>query len=70
MKGRYLAFAGLALLVACSSAEQPPEGVAIASPKEGDSAPRFELPASDGSQISLDQFSGRPVLLYFSMGPG
>jgi len=37
----------------------------------GDSAPSFDLPAAAGGRASLDDFVGkRPVLLYFSMGPG
>ena len=39
--------------------------------KEGDTAPEFALPASDGGEVSLSEFRGRKaVLLYFSMGPG
>lgn len=34
-------------------------------------APDFSLPAAHGGTISLAGFQGRkPVLLYFSMGPG
>ncbi len=31
----------------------------------GQSAPGFDLPSQDGSQISLSQFSGKSVVLYF-----
>ncbi len=33
--------------------------------KEGDSAPNFSLFASDDSKISLDQFKGKTVILFF-----
>jgi peroxiredoxin len=36
----------------------------------GEVAPLFDLPASDGGTVALDDLRGRPVLLYFSMGPG
>ena len=50
----------------------PPRGDAGGSAvKEGDVAPTFDLPASDGGNVSLAEFRGKKaVLLYFSMGPG
>jgi len=37
----------------------------------GDKAPNFALPAAAGEKVSLAQYRGKkPVLLYFSMGPG
>lgn len=33
--------------------------------KEGDAAPRFELPADDGKRLDLKAFRGRAVVLYF-----
>ena len=37
----------------------------------GDAAPGFSLPSAQGGSVSLAEFRGRkPVLLYFSMGPG
>lgn len=32
---------------------------------EGDAAPGFELPRDGGGSVSLDQFRGKPVVLYF-----
>ena len=60
-------FLALALVtVACSGAEEAPDGARVA--KE---APKFSLTSASGEQVSLDDYLGhRPVLLYFSMGPG
>ena len=33
--------------------------------KEGSKAPRFELPSSDGNDVSLGNFAGKTVVLYF-----
>jgi peroxiredoxin Q/BCP len=33
--------------------------------KEGDKAPAFKLPAVDGGDVSLKDFAGRTVVLYF-----
>lgn len=33
--------------------------------EEGDKAPDFELLADDGSKVSLDEFRGQKVILYF-----
>ena len=32
---------------------------------EGDEAPNFTLPGDNGSQISLQDYAGRPLVLYF-----
>jgi len=32
---------------------------------EGDPAPGFDLPRDGGGSVSLDQFKGKPVVLYF-----
>jgi hypothetical protein len=38
---------------------------------EGDRAPTFTLPSASGGKVELSDFAGeKPVLLYFSMGPG
>lgn len=41
-----------------------------ASEATGEAAPAFTLPASDGSTVSLADFRGKPVVLYFSEGAG
>lgn len=35
------------------------------APKEGDNAPDFELPSSDGGTVRLSSLKGRNVILYF-----
>jgi cytochrome oxidase Cu insertion factor (SCO1/SenC/PrrC family) len=61
------------LMAACTSAQEPSGGSdrggggAVA---QGDAAPSFTLPTADGTQASLSDYRGQPVLLYFSMGPG
>ncbi|HEY3209935.1 MAG TPA: hypothetical protein VGL18_09110 [Actinomycetota bacterium] len=61
--------AALALVgAACSQSQTaaPARGpVAV-----GARAPQFTLPSAGGGDVSLAGFSGKPVLLYFSMGPG
>jgi cytochrome oxidase Cu insertion factor (SCO1/SenC/PrrC family) len=36
----------------------------------GRRAPGFTLPSASGGRVALSDFTGKPVLLYFSMGPG
>jgi len=63
----------LAALVACGGNEAeetalPPvaaEGISV-----GAAAPAFTLPASDGKTVSLADYAGKPVLLYFHMALG
>jgi len=50
----------LMLLAAGGSPNQPEEGP----------APRFSLAATDGGQVSLDDYRGRNVVLYFNEGVG
>ena len=57
------------LFAACQpgvSAEKGPTGAPITV---GTVAPDFTLPAV-GGEVSLSDYRGSPVLLYFSMGPG
>lgn len=37
---------------------------------EGDAAPDFSLVSAGGETVSLDDYSGQPVLLYFHMAMG
>lgn len=40
----------------------------MADPDEGDPAPDFKLPDHEGTPVSLDQFQGQPLILYFYPG--
>lgn len=53
--------AALAVAVAVGSARAADE----AMPTVGQAAPTFTLPSQDGSQIALDSFHGKWVVLYF-----
>ncbi len=56
-----LALAGLALwLTACSSTPTDPYGAGV-----GDTAPPFNVTSVAGAPLSLDNYSGQPVLVYF-----
>ena len=56
------------LAVACRSGTEPDPSSPVA---KGTTAPSFALPSATGKQVALSDFVGhRPVLLYFSMGPG
>lgn len=54
-------------LVACKGQDQAggEQGLNV-----GEQAPVFRLPSAGGERVSLAEFSGRSILLYFSMGPG
>jgi cytochrome oxidase Cu insertion factor (SCO1/SenC/PrrC family) len=63
-----VALALIALAAACRSGTNPDPSNPIA---KGKAAPGFVLPSASGEQVALSDFVGhRPVLLYFSMGPG
>ncbi|MFN8234229.1 MAG: hypothetical protein U0V56_12425 [Actinomycetota bacterium] len=70
--GRFLAASLGALLLLGASCQRGADVVRDdPPPSEGDRAPGFELPAADGGRVALADFLGKkPVLLYFSMGPG
>jgi thioredoxin-dependent peroxiredoxin len=60
MKSLALVFLTLTLFaLAAIAADQP------APPAEGAPAPGFTLPSQEGAQVSLDQFKGKWVVLYF-----
>jgi len=61
---------GLAFVAGgCSRQEIPP--ASAGSPiAVGDRAPGFALKSASGGTVSLSDYAGKPVLLYFSMGPG
>ena len=55
--------AGCTRQTSSSSSEATPIAV-------GDTAPTFSLRSASGGTVSLSDYVGKPVLLYFSMGPG
>jgi hypothetical protein len=60
------------VLTACEDAsERPRTDAPQAGIVEGDRAPDFELPSASGGTMRLSDYRrDKPVLLYFSMGPG
>ena len=61
----------LVLVLAAASCQKAPEPLPKTGPIQvGALAPAFHLPSAQGKTVSLSDFSGKPVLLYFSMGPG
>jgi cytochrome oxidase Cu insertion factor (SCO1/SenC/PrrC family) len=58
-------------IVAASCKQQKSEPGSNQTPiAVGDLAPAFALGSASGGTVSLSDYAGRPVLLYFSMGPG
>lgn len=66
-----IAFAGL-MLFSCQAGDGTSTSRTSAGGlREGRMAPDFELPSAGGGDVRLSDYRGeRPVLLYFSMGPG
>jgi hypothetical protein len=66
-----LAFPIYAMTACEDSSEQPQTDAPQAGIVEGDRAPDFELQSASGGTVRLSDYRGdKPVLLYFSMGPG
>lgn len=57
--------AGVAALAALSLAVRPTLSAAETMPQVGQTAPEFTLPSQDGSNVSLKDFRGKYVVLYF-----
>lgn len=53
------------LVVATSALSMRSYAADAEAPKVGDKAPTFTLPSQDGTKISLDNFHGKWVVLYF-----
>ena len=53
----FLTLAFTALFAVAADQPQPPTA--------GNPAPAFSLPSQEGAQVSLDQFKGKWVVLYF-----
>lgn len=60
----------LAIVATACTREQAPSSSGAAPIAVGDTAPAFSLESTTGGTVSLSDFAGKPVLLYFSMGPG
>jgi cytochrome oxidase Cu insertion factor (SCO1/SenC/PrrC family) len=58
-----LTLPALLILAACGASQEQPEIV-------GQEAPAFTLPAASGGEVSLSDYEGQPVLLYFHMAGG
>ena len=57
---------GLGILSGLVGCQSTPSGLQV-----GDTAPDFELPATDGSMVRMADYAGKqPVLLYFHMAVG
>ena len=61
-----VALVGL-LVAACTPAatSEPPQAI-----QAGAQAPAFSLPAASGDTVSLADYAGQPVLLFFHMAVG
>jgi cytochrome oxidase Cu insertion factor (SCO1/SenC/PrrC family) len=72
MRSRILVGTAIALaIVTTACTRQEPTTTAQHGPVEvGQRAPEFVLESASGGTVSLSDYAGRPVLLYFSMGPG
>ena len=66
-----LVWAASMLLFAAACTNEASPGGDGSFLSEGDRAPDFTLPSASGEQVALADFTNhKPVLLYFSMGPG
>jgi cytochrome oxidase Cu insertion factor (SCO1/SenC/PrrC family) len=73
MRSRVLLGAAIALVIAgaaCSGRQETPQRTEEGPIAVGRTAPVFSLSSASGGTVSLSDYAGRPVLLYFSMGPG
>ena len=56
-----------AILIRSDDSEAKPVRPMVSA---GEQAPSFNLEGADGKYVSLEQYRGKNVLLYFSMGYG
>ena len=61
---------GVAFVAAGCSRQGTPPTPAASPIAVGDRAPAFTLKSANRGTVSLSDYAGKPVLLYFSMGPG
>jgi cytochrome oxidase Cu insertion factor (SCO1/SenC/PrrC family) len=65
-----LAVLTLGLVAAACSRQEPLPSSEQGPIANGRTAPAFSLKSASGGTITLSDYAGKPVLLYFSMGPG
>ncbi len=71
MRSRILLGTAIALAIATTACTRQEPAPRTRGPVEvGQRAPAFSLESSSGGTVSLSDYAGKPVLLYFSMGPG
>jgi cytochrome oxidase Cu insertion factor (SCO1/SenC/PrrC family) len=69
--GVFLLAASMLAMVLVGCEQESPAADGAGGPiKVGEPAPGFSLPAAGGGEVSLADYRGTSVLLYFSMGPG
>jgi len=70
-RGRIATTIGLAILAAaCTRDAATPSRTQEGPIVVGETAPAFTLESASGGPVSLSDYAGKPVLMYFSMGPG
>jgi cytochrome oxidase Cu insertion factor (SCO1/SenC/PrrC family) len=67
---RIAAVIGLSIVAAACGMREAVPGSERTPIAAGETAPAFALGSADGDTVSLSDYAGKPVLLYFSMGPG
>jgi cytochrome oxidase Cu insertion factor (SCO1/SenC/PrrC family) len=60
----------LAIVATACARPEPPPRTQQGPVEVGQRAPAFSLESANGGTVSLSDYAGKPVLLYFSMGPG
>ena len=60
----------LGLVAAACSRQETPQSSGKGPIAVGQAAPSFSLKSASGGTVALSDYAGKPVLLYFSMGPG
>jgi cytochrome oxidase Cu insertion factor (SCO1/SenC/PrrC family) len=65
-----VAVVGFSIVAAGCTEQETAPGLERDPIAVGDVAPTFALRSASDGTVSLSDFAGKPVLLYFSMGPG
>jgi cytochrome oxidase Cu insertion factor (SCO1/SenC/PrrC family) len=71
---KHRSWIGIAILAVFTTACGGGAATSDTSPESpirvGQAAPAFTLESAARERVSLSDYAGKPVLLYFSMGPG